>query len=133
MPRPQLAGALARALSTSNVAEHAVATVATELLSDVVLCDQIDRLTAHQRVALRRAEGSALDAKTLGVPAGSGHRVAAASGTGVLVLHGDGWTLVGRDGPTLLFLIDNAPGVIIDRSWADGALDLIIGLAERLG
>jgi len=105
-----------------------VALAATTLRADLVLCESLNRLTAEQRIELRRAESEAIDAVGVGLAAGTAHRLAPA-----VVLHGDGWSLVGRSGPVLLFLLDAAVGLVIDRSCAEGAAELVEGIATRLG
>lgn len=132
LPRPQLAAALAVALRRTTVVEHVVAAAAGALPADLALCEQLARLPGQQRVALRRAESAAIDAVGIGVAPGSAHLVALDGGQRVLLAHGDGWSLVGRTRSTLLFLLDVAPGLVIDRSHADGATELITGLAEHL-
>lgn len=124
VPRPQLADALARALGGTTVAEHAVALVATTLQADIALCESISRLSEPQRVALRHAESQAMQAAGVDLA----HGVAPA-----VVLHGNGWTLVGRPCPVLIFLLDAAPGLVIDRSRAEGAAELVEGIAAHLG
>ncbi|MQA12786.1 MAG: hypothetical protein GEV09_01050 [Pseudonocardiaceae bacterium] len=133
VPRPQLAAALARGLSHTTVCEHVVATMAAELAADVALCEQLARLPSRERVVLRRAESQAMDAVALGLAAGSAHRIAPDGGAEVLVLHGDGWSLVARSGPVLVFLLDAAPCLVIDRSRADGAAELVADLDARIG
>lgn len=125
VPRPQLAAALGRALGDTTVAEHAVALTATTLQADVALCESLSRLSGRQRVALRRAESEAIEAVGLSVPDGAAHRLATA-----VVLHGDGWSVVGRGCPVLLFLLDAAPGLVIDRSRAEGAAELVEAIGQ---
>lgn len=132
VPRPQLAAALANGLSRTTVCEHVVATVAAELAADVVLCEQVARLSPQQRVALRRAESQVTDSVGVGLPAGTAHRVGAEGEAAVTVLHGDGWSLVARDASVLMFLLDAAPGLVIDRSRADGAVNLVADLTAQL-
>lgn len=131
VPRPQLAGVLARCLSRTTVSEHVVALAATELAADVVLCEQVARLSPPQRVALHRAESQAIDTVGHGLPADAAHLVTADSGAAVTVVHGDGWSLIARSGPTLLILLDAAPCLVIDRSYADGAAELVDGCSPR--
>lgn len=126
VPRPQLAAALVRALEGTTVAEHAVALTATTLQADVVLCESLARLSDRQRVALQRAESQAIETVGLGVPDGAAHRLAPG-----VVLHGDGWSVVGRGCPVLLFLLDAALGLVIDRSRAEGAAELVEAIAAR--
>ncbi len=128
VPRPQLADALARALGSTTVAEHAVALAATTLLADVVLCESLTRLTVEQRTALRRAESQAIDAAETELAPRTAHRLAPA-----VVLHGDEWSLVGRSGPALLFVLDAAVGLVIDRSRAEGAAELVDAIGAHLG
>lgn len=132
VPRSQLALALARGLSHTTVCEHVVATVAAELAADVALCEQVARLSPQQRVALQRAESQVIDSVGMGLPPGTAHRIAPEGGAEVLVLHGDGWSLVARGAPVLVFLLDDAPGLAIDRSRADGAAELTAGLTAQL-
>lgn len=129
VPRPQLAVAVAHALRTTTVVEHVVATVATRLLADVVLCDQVSRLQDPWRVALRRAESEAMDQLGVGLTPGASHRIDIDGEHAVVLLHGDGWSLVARTRTVLVFLLDAAPGVVIDRSQAEGAAELVSGLA----
>jgi hypothetical protein len=133
VPRPHLAVALANALRTTAVAEHAVATVATTLTADVVLCDQLSRLTPEWRVALRRAESEAIDQVGVGLSPGAAHRVEVDSRHSIVVVHGDGWSLVGRTPAVLVLVLDVAPGLVIDRSDAEGAAELVHGLINQLG
>jgi hypothetical protein len=133
VPRPHLAVALARALRTTAVPGHAVATVATTLTADVVLYDQLSRLATDWRVALRRAESEAVDQLGVGLTPGAAHRLDLESGQRVLVVHGDGWSLVGRTPAVLVFVLDVAPGMVIDRSDAGGAAELVRGLTDQLG
>jgi hypothetical protein len=136
VPRSQLAAALARGLSHTTVCEHVVASVAAELAADLELCEQVDRLPSQQRSALQRAESQAVGAIGAGRPAGTAHRVAPGDSEGaaeVTVLHGDGWSLVARGAPVLMVLLDDAPGLVIDRSRADGAVALVAGLAQTTG
>lgn len=128
VPRSQLAAALARGLSHTTVCEHVVATVAAELVADLELCEQVGRLSPQQRSVLQRAESQAAGAIGVGLPAGTAHRVAPADGAEVTVLHGDGWSLVARGAPVLVFLLDVAPGLVIDRSRAQGAGSLVAAL-----
>lgn len=132
VPRPRLASAVATALAGTTVCEHVVALVATELAADVDLCEQVARLSSQQRVALRRAESQVIHSVGMGLPAGTAHRVGLEGDTEVAVLHGDGWSLVARRGPVLVFLLDVAPGLVIDRSRADGAADLVTDLFALL-
>lgn len=131
VPCSQLAVALANGLSRTTVCEHVVAMVAAELAADVVLCEQVARLSPQQRVALRRAESQVIDSVGVGLPAGTAHRIAPDGGAEVIVLHGDGWSLVARSTPVLMFLLDAAPGLVIDRSRADGAVELVADLSSQ--
>lgn len=132
VPRPQLAGALATALKVTDIVEHAVATVGTALLADVMICDQLVHLSTGWRVALRRAESEVMDRLGVGLRPGAARRLDLDSGCSIIIVHGDGWSLVGRTPDVLLFLLDVAPGLVIDRSRAQGAGELVSGLAERL-
>lgn len=131
VPRPRLASALANGLSRTTVCEHVVATAAAELAADVVLCEQVARLSSQQRVALRRAESQLIDSVGVGLPAGTAYRIGPEGDDAVTVLHGDGWSLVARSAPVLVFLLDVAPGLVIDRSRADGAVELVAGLSSQ--
>ncbi|MPZ66140.1 MAG: hypothetical protein GEU83_11710 [Pseudonocardiaceae bacterium] len=128
VPRPRLAASLATALTRTTVCEHVVAMVATELAADVQLCEQVARLSSQQRVALRRAESQVIDSVGVGLPTGTAHCVGPEGDAEVTLLHGDGWSLVARSAPVLVFLLDVAPGLVIDRSRADGAADLVTDL-----
>jgi hypothetical protein len=132
VPRSKLAAALAHGASHTTVCEHVVATVAAELVADLELCEQADRLSAQQRSALQRAESQAAGAIGVGIPAGTARRIAPGDGAEVTVLHGDGWSLVARGAPVLMFLLDVAPGLVIDRSRAHGAATLVAALAAQL-
>lgn len=130
--RPQLAGALAVALEATTVVEQATATVAARLTTDLVLCDQLGQLPTAWRAALWRAESQATDRLGVGLSPGAAHRFDLDSGSSVVVVHGDGWSLVGRTLSVLIILLDVAPGLVIDRSRAEGAIGLVDGLAARL-
>lgn len=126
VPRPQLAGALCHALGDTTVAEHAVALAATTLYADVALCESPSRLPEPQRDELRRAESQSIEQA-------EGGRLDGAYRAGpVVVLHGEGWSVVGRSGPVLLFLLDAAPGLVIDRSLAEGAAELVAEFTTRV-
>jgi hypothetical protein len=133
VPRPQLAGALATALKPkAATVPQAVAAVAATLATDVLLCDQLGRLPTGWRVALRRAESEATDKLGVGLSPVAAHRLDLDDGCRLIIVHGDGWSLIGRTPRVLLFLLDVAPGLVIDRSRAEGAGELVSGLAERL-
>lgn len=132
VPRPQLAAALATALRATNTVEHAVTTVGTALVADVTICDQLVQLSTGWRVALRRAESEAMDKLGVGLRPGAARRLDLDTGRSIIIVHGDGWSLVGRTTGVLLFLLDVAPGLVIDRSRAQGAGELVSGLTERL-
>ncbi|MGH4012948.1 MAG: hypothetical protein ACRDSL_03240 [Pseudonocardiaceae bacterium] len=132
VPRPQLAGALASALRTTNVVERAVAAVGTALVTDLSICDQLVQLSTVWRVALRRAESQARDKLGVGLSPGAARRLDLDCGGSIVIVHGDGWSLVARTPAVLLVLLDVAPGLVIDRSRAEGAAELVSGLADRL-
>lgn len=132
VPRPQFAGALALALRTSAEVEQAIATVGTALAVEVTRCDQLVRLTPECRVALRRAESQAVDGLGVGLSPGTARRIVLDCGRSVVIVHGDGWSLVGSTPAVLLFVLDIAPGLVIDRSGVEGAAELVSGLAEQL-
>lgn len=132
LPRPLLAAALAGGLRRASVAEHAVAYAATELCADLFLCDDVARLSEPARAELRRAESRAIDALGVGLAPGCAQLHPLADGAGVLVVHGDGWSLVARTPNVLFFLLDGQPAVAIERSYGAGAAELIAGLVDRV-
>lgn len=132
MPRPQLAGVLAGALRATPVVEEAVTTLRLRCFADVRRYDQLTQLSTVWRVALRRAESEAGDKLGVGISPGAAHRTTLADGRSIIIVHGDGWSLVGSTPAVLVFLLDAAPGVVIDRSWAEGAAELVNGLAGLL-
>lgn len=131
--RPQAAAALASALRGTNVVQHAVSTAGAALVADLTISDQLGQLSTVQRVVLRRAESQAMEKLGIGLHPGAARRLDLSSGHSVIIVHGDGWSLVGRTPGVLLYLLDVAPGLVIDRSRAEGAGDLVTGLTERLG
>ena len=104
----------------------------TALVTDLTICDELVRLSTVRRVVLRRAESQAVEKLGIGLHPGAARRLDLEGGHSVIIVHGDGWSLFGRTPAVLLFLLDAAPGLIIDRSHADGASELVRGLAERL-
>lgn len=132
VPRPQLAGALASALRGTNVVERAAGEVSTALVTDVSICDQLADLPTVWRVALHRAESQAMEKLGVGLSPGAARRFDLGCGRNVVIVHGDGWSLVARTPGVLVFLLDVAPGMVIDRSRADGAAELVNGLTARL-
>ncbi|MGH3795659.1 MAG: hypothetical protein ACRDSP_12295 [Pseudonocardiaceae bacterium] len=132
VPRPQLAAALVTALRATTVVHRAVGTVGTALAADVAICEQLVQLSTTWRVALQRAESEAMDKLGVGLRPGAARRLDLDGGRSILIVHGDGWSLVGSTPGVLLFLLDIAPGLVIDRSRAEGAAELVSGLADRL-
>jgi hypothetical protein len=132
VPRPQLAGALATALRATTVVECAVGTVSAALTADVAICEQLVQLSTAWRVALRRAESEAMDKLGVGVRPGAARRFDLDGGRSVVIVHGDGWSLVGSTPALLIFVLDIAPGLVIDRSRAEGAAQLVSGLVDHL-
>jgi len=132
VPRPQLATALAAALRATTVVQRAVGTVGAALGADMTICEQLGQLRTPWRVALRRAESEAMDKLGVGLLPGAARRLDLACGRSIVIVHGDGWSLVGSPPTVLLFLLDIAPGLVIDRSRAEGAAGLVSGLADRL-
>lgn len=130
--RPQVAAALASALRGTNVVERAVWTAAAALVTGLDISDRLDQLSTVRRVVLRRAESQAMEKLGVGLHPGTARRLDLRCGHSVIIVHGDGWSLVGRTPGVLLYLLDVAPGLVIDRSRAEGAGDLVNGLTERL-
>lgn len=130
--RPQVAAALASALRGTTVVQRAVWTAAAALVADLTISDQLGRLSTVRRVVLRRAESQAMEKLGVGLHPGAARRLDLRCGHSVIIVHGDGWSLVGRTPAVLLYLLDVAPALVIDRSRAEGAGDLVRGLAERL-
>lgn len=132
MPRPQAAAALATALRATNVVHRAVAWAGSALVAELTICDQLGQLSGVWRVMLRNAESQAMEKLGVGLHPGAARRVDLDCGQSVIIVHGDGWSLVGRTPDVLLYVLDVAPGLVIDRSRAEGADDLVRGLTERL-
>lgn len=147
VPRPRLAVALAAGLRTAPAVHDAVAEASHTLGADVALYCQLAELPTAWRVVLRRAESEAMDKLCVGLSPGGAHRIDVGTGqepagqepaTGqepgrIIVVHGDGWSLVGRTPAVLAFVLDAAPDTVIDRSAADGAEHLVRGLAAQFG
>ena len=131
--RPQVAAALATALQRTNVVQRAVSTAGAALVADLTISDQLGQLSTVLRVVLRRAESQAMEKLGVGLHPGAARRLELRCGHSVIIVHGDGWSLVGRTPGVLLYLLDVAPGLVIDRSRAEGAGDLVTGLTDRLG
>lgn len=132
MPRPQVAAALATALRRTNVVQRAVARAGAALVADLTICDQLGQLSGVWRVMLCSAESQAMEKLGVGLHPGAARRVDLDCGHSVIIVHGDGWSLVGRTPDVLLYVLDVAPGLVIDRSRAEGAGELVQGLTERL-
>lgn len=130
--RPQVAVALASALRATNVVQRAVLTAGAALVTDLTISDQLGQLSTVRRVMLWRAESQAMEKLGVGLHPGAARRLDLRCGHSVIIVHGDGWSLVGRHPGVLLYLLDVAPGLVIDRSRAEGAGDLVSGLTERL-
>lgn len=112
--------------------QRAVARAGAALVTDLTICDQLRQLAAVWRLMLRTAESQAMEKLGVGLHPGAARRVDLECGQSIILVHGDGWSLVGRTPDVLLYVLDVAPGLVIDRSRAEGAGDLVRGLTERL-